>query len=229
MRLDRFVANTTAESRQSIRRKISEGRVSVGGEVTRQFDVEIDQFVRIELDGRVLQEKVAYYFMLNKPVGYLSATSDPQYKVVLELFEETYRSELHLAGRLDRNTSGLMLLTNDGRWSRKITEPGEKIPKTYLVKTEKPVTQEYVDLFAAGMYFPYEDVHIQPAQLEILDAHLSRLTIYEGRYHQVKRMYGRLRNKVVALHRERMGHIALDRELVAGDYRPLTAAEVASV
>lgn len=229
MRLDRFVANSTAESRQSVRRQISEGRVRVGGKVMRQFDIEVDQFIRIELDGRVLQEKTAYYFMLNKPVGYLSATSDPNYNVVLELFDQTYRSELHLAGRLDRNTSGLMLLTNDGKWSRKITEPSEKIPKTYLVKTEKPVTQEYVDLFAAGMHFPYEDVHIQPAQLDILNTHLSRLTIYEGRYHQVKRMYGRLRNKVVALHRERVGNIVLDDELAAGDYRQLTAAEVASV
>ena len=229
MRLDRFIANTTEQSRQTVRGLIASGRVSVAGEVVREINFEIDEFVTVELDGQLLQSQPAYYFMLNKPVGYLSATSDPEHQTVVELFDPAYRDHLHIGGRLDRNTSGLMLLTNDGKWSRRLTEPKQKIPKTYLVTTEDPVTQEYVELFAQGMHFPYEGVDIQPAELELIDSHLSRLTIYEGRYHQVKRMYGRLRNKVVALHRERMGELVLDTKLLPGQYRPLTDAEIASV
>ena len=228
MKLDRFIANNTEHSRQTVRQLIATRRVSVAGAVVRDTGCEIDEFVCVALDGVILQSQPAYYFMLNKPLGYLSATSDPLHRTVVELFDATYRNQLHIAGRLDRSTSGLMLLTNDGKWSRRLTEPKEKIPKTYLVTTEDPVTQEYVELFAQGMHFPYEDVCIQPAQLELLDTRLSRLTIYEGRYHQVKRMYGRLRNKVVALHRERVGEIALDQKLLAGEYRPLTATEVMS-
>ena len=226
MRLDRFIANTTQQSRQTVRGLIASGRVIVAGQVVRDFNRDIDEFIRVELDGEVLQSQPAYYFMLNKPVGYLSATSDPEHKTVLELFDKKYRHLLHIGGRLDRNTSGLMLLTNDGKWSRRLTEPSEKIPKTYLVETEDPVGREYVELFAEGMHFPYEDVHIQPAQLELLDTRLSRLTIYEGRYHQVKRMFGRLRNKVMALHRERVGDIVLDSDLAVGEYRGLTVGEI---
>lgn len=229
MKLSRFIANKTQHSRQTARQLIATGRVCVAGVVERDAGREVDEFVCVALDGDVLQSQPAHYFMLNKPPGYLSATSDPVHKTVLELFDSRYRDQLHIGGRLDRNTSGLMLLTNDGQWSRRLTEPGKRIPKTYLVTTEDPVTQEYVELFAQGMHFPYEDVHIQPAQLELLDTRVSRLTIYEGRYHQVKRMYGRLRNKVVALHREQMGDIVLDKQLLAGEYRPLSAQEVASI
>ena len=122
-----------------------------------------------------------------------------------------------------------MLLSNDGHWSRRITLPEQRKPKVYRVDTEQPISEDYIEVFARGLYFAYEDLTTLPAQLELLGSHRARLTLYEGRYHQVKRMFGHFRNRVVALHREQMGEIHLDPNLAPGQYRALTAAEIASV
>tara|TARA_B110000037_G_scaffold166647_1_gene188525 strand:+ start:1360 stop:1863 length:504 start_codon:yes stop_codon:yes gene_type:complete len=167
--------------------------------------------------------------MLNKPRGYLSATSDLQHPTVMDLIDLPPDEKLHIGGRLDRGTTGLLLITNDGNWSRRITEPGLKKPKTYLVETEAPITPQYQELFTQGIHLMPEDITTQPAQLEILAERKARLTIYEGRYHQVKRMFYRFENKLVSLHRERMGDIHLDPNLELGQYRPLTPAEIALV
>jgi 16S rRNA pseudouridine516 synthase len=134
-----------------------------------------------------------------------------------------------LAGRLDFNTTGLLLLTNDGKWSRKITQPAQKIPKTYLVQTKEVIADEYVRVFAEGIYFGFEDLKTLPAELTILSPHSARLTIYEGRYHQIKRMFGFFNNEVVGLHRVSMGNIVLDKNLEAGEYRLLTDEEIDSI
>ncbi|GIZ13464.1 hypothetical protein NCCP436_28800 [Pseudomonas sp. NCCP-436] len=167
--------------------------------------------------------------MLHKPVGVVSATEHDSHRTVLDLLDENHRHDLHLAGRLDLNTSGLLLLTNDGQWSRRITQPQQRKPKVYRVRTERPITAEYVEVFARGLYFAYENLTTLPAELQLLDSHNARLTLYEGRYHQVKRMFGHFRNRVLALHRERMGEIALDPALAPGEYRPLNPTEIASV
>lgn len=228
MRLDRFLGKCTELSRQHIRPLLLAGRVRVDGQCVRDHLHAVSEFSRIELDDQLLQAGQARrYLMLNKPAGVVSATSDPQHRTVLDLLPEAERSGLHIAGRLDGNTTGLLLLTNDGLWSRQLTLPGSKLPKVYRVTTGNPISTDYIEAFAAGMYFAFEDLTTLPAQLQILSSHQARLTLHEGRYHQVKRMFGRFRNPVLALHRESIGHIQLDPALAAGQYRALRADEIA--
>jgi 16S rRNA pseudouridine516 synthase len=189
----------------------------------------ISEFCHVEVAGNILQARQPVYLMLHKPKGYVSATSDAKNKTVLDLINLPEKSQLHLAGRLDFNTTGLLLLTNDGRWSRKLTLPQQKIPKRYWVKTQDLITDEYVKKFSEGFYFRFENLTTQPAELEILSPTTARLTIYEGRYHQIKRMFGFFNNEVLNLHRLSMGRVVLDENLVAGDYRSLTAEEIASI
>ncbi|KAF0802961.1 ribosomal small subunit pseudouridine synthase A [Alcanivorax xiamenensis] len=230
MRLDRLLSRSPLYSRRQSRLLISAGRLRVDGEVVRDTRCEVSAFQRVELDGELLQAgRGARYWMLHKPVGVVSATRHDSHRTVLDLLDEADKHELHLAGRLDLNTSGLLLLSNDGQWSRRITLPEQRKPKVYRVDTEQPISEDYVEVFARGLYFAYEDLTTLPARLELIGSHRARLTLFEGRYHQVKRMFGHFRNRVVALHREQMGEIRLDPDLAPGQYRALTAAEIASV
>lgn len=229
MRLDRFLSNLPQFNRQTARQLLAYGRVRVDGAVVCDGLCEVSQFSRIEVDSELQQAgKPARYFMLHKPIGVVSATEHEQHRTVLDLLDEPNKAELHLAGRLDLNTSGLLLITNDGQWSRRLTEPRSRLGKVYRVTTEQPITAEYIDVFARGLYFAYEDLTTLPAELVILDNHSALLTLHEGRYHQVKRMFGHFQNKVIGLHRLSMGAIQLDPELLPGQYRPLNTAEIAS-
>lgn len=227
MRLDRFLIRRGLHSGKEVARLLADGRVTLGDEVETNGLRKIDRFSRIVLDGEVLQAQQAIYLMLHKPAGYLSATTDPQHPTVIELIDHPLRNELHLAGRLDRATTGLLLLTNDGRWSKRVTEPVEEIPKIYRVTTREIISPETAALFVAGIYFAYEDITTRPAILEILDEHEARLTLHEGRYHQVKRMFHAVGNQVTRLHRERIGPLTLGDELPEGKFRHLSAAEIA--
>ncbi|QKZ06567.1 pseudouridine synthase [Pseudomonas eucalypticola] len=230
MRLDRFLSNLPQLNRKQVRLLLVERRVRVDGEWVSDPHHEVREFSQVLLDGRVLQAgRPARYFMLHKPMGCVSATVDAQHLTVLDLLDEPDKHELHLAGRLDYNTSGLMLITNDGQWSRRLTQPQTKLGKVYYVETEQVIEQRYVDTFAQGIYFSFEDLTTQPAELVVLGPHSARLTIVEGRYHQVKRMFGHFQNKVLRLHREQMGPLTLDPELSPGQYRALTAEEIQQI
>ena len=230
MRLDRFISNFARFNRQDSRLLISSGRLRLNGCVTFNATADVRPFDRIELDDELLQAGYsAQYWMMHKPIGVVSATCHEHHRTVLDLLDIEDKSQLHLAGRLDLNTSGLMLITNDGTWSRRITQPQQRKAKVYLVTTEEPITDAYATAFEKGLYLAYENLTTLPAYLEQLSSHQARLTLFEGRYHQVKRMFGHFRNKVVALHRERMGEIVLDPALAPGQYRALSAEEIASV
>lgn len=229
MRLDRFICKHTGHGHRQARLLIAGGHVRVDGQQERNPISHVSRFMTISLDGDLIQQQTAHYLMLNKPVGYLSATRDPRHPTVLDLVAPELRPLLHLGGRLDRSTSGLIILTNDGLWSRKLTEPREKIPKTYHVLTKYPISRETHERFAEGIYLAYEDLTTSPAQLEQIEEHEAKLTIYEGRYHQVKRMFAALGNRITSLHRERMGDIHLDGALAPGQSRPLNATEIATV
>ena len=226
MRLDRFLTRRGTHPRKELARLLADGRVRVDGAVETSGLRRICRFSGIELDGEVLQAREAVYLMLHKPAGYLSATTDPLHPTVIELIDHPLRDELHLAGRLDRASTGLLLLTNDGRWSKGVTEPVEEIPKVYRVTTRDEIPAETAAVFAAGIYFAYEDLTTRPAFLEILAAREARLTIHEGRYHQVKRMFHAVGNQVLSLHRESIGPLVLDDSLPPGKCRPLAAAEI---
>ncbi|HEX7260845.1 MAG TPA: pseudouridine synthase [Luteolibacter sp.] len=226
MRLDRFLTRRGTHSCKEVGRLLTDGRVRVDEAVETSGLRKITRFSRVDLDGEVLQELEAVYLMLHKPAGYLSATADPQHPTVIELIDHPLRGELHLAGRLDRATTGLLLLTNDGRWSKLVTEPVEEIPKVYRVTTRDPILPATAAIFANGIYFAYEDLTTRPAELEILGDREALLTIHEGRYHQVKRMFHAVGNQVLGLHRESIGPLVLDG-LPPGGFRRLSAAEVA--
>ena len=230
MRVDRFLSNLPRFNRKQVRLLLVERRVTVDGLTVSDPHHEVREFSQVCVDNEVLQAGTpARYFMLHKPQGCVSATSDPQHPTVLDLLNEPDTHELHIAGRLDFNTTGLMLITNDGQWSRRLTQPQTKLPKVYLVETQHVIGPEYATTFAAGLYFAFEDLTTQPAELELLGPTTARLSIIEGRYHQVKRMFGHFDNKVIGLHRERMGPLVLDAALAPGEYRALTDDEIRQV
>lgn len=230
MRLDRFLANLPHCNRQQARLMLAQRRVRLDGQVISDPLAEVREFSRVQLDEQLLQAgRPARYLMLHKPAGCVSATHDPQHPTVLELLPAALRADLHIAGRLDFNTTGLMILTNDGQWSRRLTQPATKLPKQYLVETEDEIAEHYVAKFREGFYFAFENLTTQPAQLDILGPRQARLAIVEGRYHQVKRMFGFFDNKVVGLHRESMGAIRLDPRLAPGAFRQLTPEEIGTV
>ena len=229
MRLDRFIESTLACSAKSTRLLFAQRKVLLNGIAISDGRNQISEFCHVEVEGKVLQARTPLYVMLHKPKACVSATVDRKNPTVLNYIDLPEKNELHLAGRLDFNTTGLLLLTNDGRWSRKITLPQQKIPKRYWVQTLDAITEEYVKKFAEGFYFRFENITTQPAVLEILSPTTAHLTIYEGRYHQIKRMFGFFNNEVINLHRLSMGSIVLDDALKAGDYRFLTSAEIESI
>jgi 16S rRNA pseudouridine516 synthase len=227
MKLDRLLAKHDATGRKLARRLVIEKRVSVDGALADRIDLEVDRFSQVELDGRILRPAARrLHLMLHKPPGVVSATSDAGHPTVLDLIDDPDKHTLHLVGRLDRSTSGLLLLTNDGRWSKTLMDPAHKVPKVYQVETRDPIPAEAVDRFAKGFYFHTEDLTTLPAELEILSPHLARLTLHEGRYHQVKRMFHRIGNRVTGLHRMSIGHIALPDDLQPGDWRMLASEEI---
>jgi len=227
MRLDRLITHHTGTPHREAALLIARGMVEVAGVIEHDNRREIDRFTPVTVKGVALPHAEAIHVMLHKPVGILSATEDEVHPTVIEWMQHPQGSELHLAGRLDRASTGLLLLTNDGRWSKRVTQPESGIPKTYLVDTAEDITPETADKFAEGIYFAYEDLTTGPAQLELLSARQARLTIHEGRYHQIKRMFGAVGNRVTALHREAIGPLKLDPALAAGQWRSLTAEEVA--
>jgi 16S rRNA pseudouridine516 synthase len=230
VKLDRLIAKHDSLGRTEARRRIVAGRVRVNGEPIACHDHELDRFARVELDGQVVRPgERRLYLMLHKPLGVVSATVDAEHRTVVDLIDDPDKASLHLVGRLDRNTSGLVLLTNDGNWSKRLMAPDHKVPKTYLVETALPIAPDAVEAFARGFYFHTEDLTTLPAELVMLGERLARLTLHEGRYHQIKRMFHRTGNRVTALHRESIGAIHLPENLAPGAWRALTPAEIAGV
>ncbi|WP_372777961.1 pseudouridine synthase [Litorivivens sp.] len=224
-RLDRYISKNSPYSKSDVRLLIAQQRILVGGKPAESIRQLIDKFSRVELDGVCLQQKRPVYIMLNKPKGVVSATRDGTHTTVVDLIDHPEKHDLHIAGRLDFNTTGLILLTNDGLWSRRLSLPESKLAKTYQVTVAKPLNADYVAAFFRGIYFAYEDITTQPAKLEIVSPHEARLTLVEGKYHQVKRMFGHFQNEVLSLHRVSVGPIAL-RELEPGQCRELSEAEI---
>lgn len=186
----------------------------------------VGPFTQVTLDARVLQANKARYVMLHKPSGVVSATRDEQHKTVIDLLSVPYSSELHIVGRLDFNSTGLMLLTNDGRWSRFLSDPQNNIAKTYRVLLEKALDDSYVKAFADGMYFDFEGVTTRPAELRILGQYEAEVDLIEGRYHQIKRMFGRFDNRVKALHRTSVGSLSMAAGPALGQWQELTLSEL---
>lgn len=228
MRLDKFISQQLEISRAMAGREIRASRVTVDGEIIKDSAFKILPQHSVAYEGNTLvQQHGPRYFMLNKPEGYVCSTDDPENPTILWFIEEPMAFKLHAAGRLDIDTTGLVLLTDDGKWSHRITSPRHHCEKTYLVTLDSPVAEGTAEQFAQGVQLHNEKDLTKPARLEIITPTEVRLTISEGRYHQVKRMFAAVGNHVVALHRERIGAIVLDEDLEPGEYRPLTDDEIA--
>ena len=219
MRLDRLVGKWAGTGKRRTRELFEAGRVLLNGEIIEEGGVAVGKFDRVEVDGEILQGRTPRYVMMHKPAGVVSATVDEEHQTVIDLIEEEWAGELHLAGRLDRFTTGLVILTNDSRYSESLTEPDEKVGKRYLVTVDGVIPKKAVKAFEEGMWFAKEKVTTAPGQVELSGESECRLTIYEGKHHQVKRMFARFDLKVTELHREAVGGLALPDDLVAGEWR----------
>ncbi|PCM44016.1 pseudouridine synthase [Marinobacter sp. ANT_B65] len=227
-RLDRFISQNSTFSLSDTRLLLAQKRIFLDGRAAHSIQQKVTEFTHVVLDGRCLRDNRPVYLMLNKPRGFVSATKDTRHSTVMDLVHHPQKHELHIVGRLDLNTTGLVLLTNDGAWSRKVSLPETKLEKTYEVTLSRPLTDEYIRVFREGIYFAYEDITTRPAHLEILSDYTARLSLVEGKYHQVKRMFGFFQNEVLALHRVSVGHISLEG-LDEGHCRQLTCEEIAAI
>lgn len=228
MRLDKFLCDCSDLTRSLAGKLIRQGEVKVDGIVVKQPAFHITEQSLVEFDGIELTlSQGNRYFMLHKPQGYVCSNEDPDHPTVFFLLDEPGMGRLHVVGRLDLDTTGLVLITDDGQWSHRITSPRHECAKTYRVWLADPIAPGTAEQFAEGVLLRSEKEKTRPAQLEILGECEARLTIHEGKYHQVKRMFAAVGNKVIGLHREQIGALALEETLEPGEYRELSAAEVA--
>jgi len=232
MRLDKFLVACAVGSRTEVKNLLKAGRVTVNGKKEKSAKLQIDEERdEIRFDGQVLEYEEFVYYMMNKPQGVISATEDPKHRTVLDLLDDYARAkEVFPVGRLDIDTHGLLLLTNDGQLAHALLSPKRHVDKTYLAHVEGIMTQEDVETFVKGI--PLKDFTCQPAKLEIVSVDsvknqsLVRVTIAEGKFHQVKRMVAYCGKEVVDLQRLTMGTLVLDENLEQGEWRRLTKEEL---
>ncbi|MBQ2238354.1 MAG: rRNA pseudouridine synthase [Lachnospiraceae bacterium] len=229
MRLDKFLCELGIGTRSEVKNKIKNGLVQVEGvnKVTPEYKLDIEKD-KVYYNGSLLQYAEFEYYMLNKPAGCVSATSDNLHKTVLELIDTKVRKDLFPVGRLDIDTEGLLLITNDGALAHQLLSPKKHVDKTYYAEIEGMITNEDVVAFKEGLDIG-ENTLTLPAKLVILESGtISKIevTIQEGKYHQVKRMFEAVGKRVVYLKRLSMGTLTLDETLKPGEYRQLTPEEI---
>lgn len=230
MRLDRFLAETTDLTRSLAKRALQRGEVSVNGTIVKQAATHVNPAERVEWLGEPLALVGLRYVMLHKPVEVECSARRGLYPRAVDLIELPKAERLQVVGRLDVDTTGLVLLTDDGQWSHRITSPRRRCPKVYRATLADSLRgerlTEAVTRFAEGVLLEGEERPTLPARLTMRDSHTAELTIEEGRYHQVKRMFGALGNRVTALHRYRVGGLELG-DLAPGEWRELSEEEIA--
>ena len=230
MRVDKLLSNLGVASRAELKKYCKQGLISVNGKVINNPGVQVDsESDDIRFNGEKIVYREFVYIMLNKPDGYISATFDKYDPIVLDLIDQSYLVfEPFPVGRLDKDTEGLLVLTNDGQLAHRVLSPKKHVPKTYYAKIQGKVTEEDILAFEKGVILD-DGYETMPSQLKILksdDMSEIELTIHEGKFHQVKRMFESVGKKVVYLKRLSMGKLKLDESLGLGEYRELTEEEV---
>ena len=229
IRLDKFLADMGFGTRSQVRQQIAGGNVTVNGLPARRPELKVDTDKdRVLFCGTEAAYAQYEYYMLNKPAGVVSATEDKKERTVLDLLQERKRKDLFPVGRLDKDTEGLLLITNNGDLAHRLLAPGRHVDKVYYAEIDGKVTREDAELFRAGVDIR-DKKKTMPAFLEILssaDRSEILLTIREGRFHQVKRMFHAVGKEVLFLRRIQMGPLKLDEKLRPGEYRRLTKEEV---
>ena len=234
MRLDKYLAEMGVGTRQEVKKQIRQGKAAVNGTVVKAADTKIDETSdEVTICGRNISYVSYEYYMLNKPAGVVSATEDRRDTTVIDLIKEKKRKDLFPVGRLDKDTEGLLLITNDGDLAHRLLAPKKHVDKVYYAKIDGMVTEEDVKRFAEGIDLGAEEEEMtRPAKLDIMrsaEESEIRLTIHEGKFHQVKRMFLAVGKEVTYLKRERMGTLCLDENLKPGEYRLLTEEEIENV
>lgn len=229
MRIDKYICACTAFSRNDVKKLVKSGRITVDGETVKKADIHIGENAHVALDNKTLVYREFVYIMLNKPKGFISAVFDKHYPVVTDLIGEEYaKRSLAPVGRLDLDTEGLLLLTDDGSFNHSMTTPKKNIYKRYFAVLDKPAEESDKDVFGSGMAF--KDFTAKPARLEICEnPNEVFIEIAEGKFHQVKRMCERTGKSVTYLKRTAIGPLTLDESLESGEYRELTPEELASL
>ncbi len=230
MRLDKYLADMHVGSRQEVKQLIRKGRVNVNGVAVKDPGFSVPADAGVTVDGEKIVHREHFYYMLNKPAGILSATEDSSQQTVLDLFPEKLRRNLFPVGRLDKDTVGLLLITDDGDLAHRLLAPKSHVDKVYLLHTDTPMNRE--DVLAAKEGMTLEDgTGLMPALLDISpeDPQQARITIREGKYHQIKRMLASRGHLVTYLKRLSMGSLVLDPTLPEGQYRELTEEELLSL
>lgn len=229
IRVDKLLANMGEGSRSDVKKLLKSGAVTIDGTVVKDAAIQVEESQNICVHGRKIIYKRFVYLMLNKPAGVVSATEDKRDETVIDLLDAAFKTwELFPVGRLDKDTEGLLILTNDGELAHNLLSPKKHIPKTYYATIEGKVTTNDIESFKIGVTLD-DGYKTLPAQLKILKSQeLSEieLTIMEGKFHQVKRMFEAVGKKVTYLKRISMGKLQLDDTLVLGDYRELTEEEI---
>ena len=230
LRLDKYLADMGIGTRTEVKKAITKGQVRVNNEETvKRPEIKIDtEKDHVFYQGQMVAYAEYEYYMLNKPAGVVSATEDKNDSTVLDLIDEKQRKDLFPVGRLDKDTEGLLLITNDGELAHQLLSPKKHVDKVYFARIDGKVTEEDVRKFAEGLEIG-EEKPILPAHLEILKSEeISeiRLTIREGKFHQVKRMFHAVGKEVIYLKRLQMGSLVLDPRLALGEYRELTGQEL---
>lgn len=229
MRLDKYLAEMGAGTRSEIKKAVRAGRVTVNGVPAKDAAAHVQTDDEVCLDGaRIAYEQFVYY-MMNKPAGVISATEDPRQQTVLDLIDGQQRKGLFPVGRLDRDTEGLLLITNDGELAHRLLSPKHHVDKVYFARLDGPVGEAERKLFAGGLKVD-DTLTAMPAALEILGpSNEVKVTIREGKFHQVKRMFAAVGREVLYLKRLSMGPLSLDGSLPAGAYRRLTEEEESAI
>ena len=228
-RIDKIISEQTYYTRKEIKKLISKGMVYVNGEQVKKSETKYDENnINLKINGQEVEVKKHVYLLLNKPKGYVSATEDASQKTVLDLVPENYKNRnLFPAGRLDKDTTGLMLITDDGEFAHNILSPRKHVKKEYEVTLDIPVTEEMVKGFKEGVIL--NDGECKSANLEITGEYTAKVTITEGRYHQIKRMFGCYGAKVIELNRICMGNLYLPKGLNLGEVKEATQEELEKI
>ncbi|MFA0016704.1 pseudouridine synthase [Vibrio lentus] len=226
MRLDKYLCKSTELTKLEAVQRIQNGEVSVNSVVVLDESTQVHESNAILLNGDALTLREFRYILMHKPAGTICSNIDEVYPSLFNYLELEKASELHIAGRLDADTTGLVLITDDGRWSFNITLPTKSCKKVYRVTLSRDIKNDVADKFKVGVQLQGEKNPTRPAELEVISPKEVLLTITEGKFHQVKRMFAAVGNRVVGLHREQIGEVSLDVE--EGQWRYLTKDEVAS-
>lgn len=225
MRLDRFLSKTLYITRKEARLLLRQKRITLNGSITTKLGAIMDEHQdKVYFDGKELIYEEYSYYLINKPAGYVCAAKDAINPTIIEYNPLFMQKKLHTVGRLDKNTTGVLILTNNGEMTHKLISPKSKIFKTYFVNTSEMIPANLINIFAEGFNIDNE-FKTMPAKLEILTETTARLSIYEGKYHQVKRMFKTFGINVVKLHREQFGSLRVD-DLEIGEFRKLTISDL---